>query len=133
MSVTWAATALESGRFSALERSSTVSELTAHFNELRSRGRGHLEVRLTDREFPWLAMGFQGNQAVIHLFDEAGGSALLAGDDSSAVDATVDVPVMDDLASFSGDFVLTVDRAWALMLAFIQTRTHDGLGEWCEL
>jgi hypothetical protein len=133
MNVTWAATALESERYSATEKTSDVSELTDHFDELRSRGRGYIEVRLPDREFPRLALGFQADQAVIHLFGDADGSALLTGDDTVATDAVVDLPVMEGLAPFSGDFILTVERAWTLLRNFIRTGAHDELGEWCEL
>jgi hypothetical protein len=133
MSVTWAATALESGRYSAVERESDAGELADHFNELRSRGQGYLEVRLPVSEFPRLALGFQGDQAVIHRFDDIERSSLLVGDGTAVADAVVDVPVMDDLAAFSGDFVLTVDRAWAITRNFIQTGVPGALGEWCEL
>ncbi|MER5942482.1 hypothetical protein ABT121_34880 [Streptomyces sp. NPDC001928] len=133
MSVTWAATALESGRYSAVESESDTEELTDHFNELRSRGQGYIEVRLPVSDFPRLALGFQGDQAVIHRFDDAEKSSLLVGDGSAAADAVVDVAVMDDLAAFSGDFVLTVDRAWALVRNFIQTGVPGELGEWRKL
>ncbi|WP_406482641.1 hypothetical protein [Streptomyces sp. NBC_01615] len=132
MGVTWAATALESGRYSAVERSSGARELAEHFNGLWSRGQGYLEVRLSGSEFPRLTLGFQGDQAVIHLFDDAERSSLLVGDGITPADAVVDVPIMDDLAVFSGDFVLTVDRAWALVRNFIQTGAPGELGEWCE-
>lgn len=132
MSVTWAATALESGRYSAVENCSDVRELADHFKELRSRGQGYLEVRLPDSEFPLLTLGFRGEQAVLHLFDDAERSSLLVGDGTTAADAVVDVPVMDDLVAFSGDFVLNVDRAWALVHNFIQMEAPGELGEWCE-
>lgn len=133
MSVVWAATALESGRFSAVERRSDVEELADHFDELRSHGQGYLEVRLPGGSFPLLTLGFRGDRAVIHRFDEAERSSLLTGDGSAAADDAVDVPVMDDLGVFSGNFVLTVDRAWALVRDFVQTGAPGELGEWCEL
>jgi hypothetical protein len=40
---------------------------------------------------------------------------------------------MDDLAAFTGDFVLDVDRAWNLMHDFMRTRAAEPLGEWREL
>lgn len=133
VSVTWAATALESGWFSAVERCSDVGELANHLEELRSRGQGHLEVRLPGSEFPLLTLGFRGDQAVLHLFDDAERSFLLVGDGTVPADAVVEVPVMDDLAAFSGDFALNVDRAWALVHTFIWTGAPAELGEWCEL
>jgi hypothetical protein len=133
MSVTWAATALESGRFPAVERCSDIRELAYHFNELRCRGQGYLEVRLPGSAFPLLALGFRGDQAVVHRFDAAERSFLLAGDDIAAADTVVDVPVMDDLGLFTGNFVVSVDRAWAIVRDFIQTRAPDEQGEWCEL
>ncbi|QKZ16451.1 hypothetical protein [Streptomyces chartreusis] len=67
------------------------------------------------------------------LFDDAERSFLLVGGDAVAADAVVEVPVMDDLAVFSGGVALNVDRAWALVHTFIQTGAPAELGEWCEL
>lgn len=133
MSVTWSATALPSGRYSAVERSSDVGELTAHFTQLRSHGSGYLEVRRPGRESPQLTLSFRGDQAVVHVFDHTDGSALLAGDGTASADTVVDIPVMNELAAFSGEFVLSVDHAWARVRNFIQTGAHDELGEWSEL
>ncbi|MFI8194713.1 hypothetical protein ACIF8T_39470 [Streptomyces sp. NPDC085946] len=134
MRVTWTATALESsGRHCVVERDSVLGELAEHFAELRSHGQGYLEVRPSGGEFSRLALGFRGDRAVIHLLDDAERSFLLVGDGSVAADAVVDVPVMDDLAAFSGDFVLTVDRTWSLVGLFIRTGVPGALGRWCEL
>ena len=133
MLVSWTATNPESRQFSATERSSDVADLTDHFTALRSGGQGYLEVRLSGGEFPLLTLGFQDDQAVIHLFDAAEKSSLLVGDGTAAADAVVQVPIMDDLAVFSGDYVVAVDRAWALVRNFIQTGAPGELGEWREL
>lgn len=47
--------------------------------------------------------------------------------------AEVEVPIMDDLAVFTGDFVLGIDRAWELVHDFTRTWEASPLGEWCEL
>ena len=133
MLVWWAATDLESRRYSAVERSSDVADLTDHFTALRSHGQGYLEVRLPGDEFPLLTLGFQDDQAVIHRFSNAETSSLLVGDGTAKADSFVHVPIMDDLAVFSGDFVLAVDRAWTLVREFIQTGAPGELGEWREL
>ncbi len=133
MLVSWTATDPESREFSPTERSSDIADLTAHFTALRSHGQGYLEVRLPGREFPLLTLGFQDDQAVIHLFDAAEKSSLLVGDGTAAADAVVEVPIMDDLAVFRGDCVVAVDRAWAFVRDFIQTRAPGELGEWREL
>jgi hypothetical protein len=130
MLVWWAATDLELRQFSPIERSSDLADLTDHFTALRSRGQGYLEVRLPGGEFPRLTLGFQDDQAVIHLFDAVEKSSLLVGDGTTTADAVVQVPIMDDLASFSGDCVLAVDRAWALVRHFIRTGAPGELGEW---
>ncbi|MFI8194743.1 hypothetical protein ACIF8T_39630 [Streptomyces sp. NPDC085946] len=134
MRVTWTATALgPSRRHCVVERDSVFRELADHFAELRSRGQGYLGARLSGSEFSRLVVGFRSDRAVIHLFDGAERSFLLFGDGSAATDAVVDVPIMDALATFSGDFVLTVDRPWALMNFFIRTGAPGELGRWCEL
>ncbi|MEV8597588.1 hypothetical protein [Streptomyces sp. NPDC052012] len=133
MLVSWTATDPESRQFSATERSSDITDLTDHFTTLRSRGQGYLEVRLPGGEFPLLTLGFLDDQAVIHLFDAAEKASLLAGDGTAPADAVVQVPIMDDLAVFSGDCVVAVDLAWALVRNFLQTRASGELGEWREL
>ncbi|GGV63585.1 hypothetical protein [Streptomyces massasporeus] len=133
MDVSWAATDPESRQFSPTERSSDIADLADHFTALRSHGQGYLEVRLPGDEFPLLTLGFQDDQAVIHRFDAAEKSSLLVGDGTAAADAVVEVPIMDDPAVFSGDCVVAVDRAWALIRTFIQTRAPGELGEWREL
>ncbi|WP_406346820.1 hypothetical protein [Streptomyces sp. NBC_00648] len=55
------------------------------------------------------------------------------GDDTVPSGAVVEVPIMDDLAAFTGDFVLDIDRAWDLVHDFTQTWAAGPLGEWCEL
>jgi hypothetical protein len=133
MGVVWATTSPESGRFSAGEKRSDVRDLADRFSELRSRGQGYLEVRLPDREFPQLSLGFRGDHAVVHRIDDAETMSLLAGDGTAPVGAVVDIPIMDDLAEFTGDFVLSVDRAWALISSFIRTGAASDLGVWCAL
>ncbi|MFF0018084.1 hypothetical protein [Streptomyces sp. NPDC005374] len=59
--------------------------------------------------------------------------SLLAGDGTVPSDAEVEIPIMDGLAAFSGDFVRDTDRAWDLVHDFTQTRAAGPLGEWCEL
>ncbi|MEU3296049.1 hypothetical protein ABZ722_27280 [Streptomyces longwoodensis] len=133
MDVSWTATDPASRKFSSTERSSDIAGLTDHFTALRSHGQGYLEVHLPGDEFPLLTLGFQDDQAVIHLFDAVEKSSLLVGDGTAAADTVVEVPIMDDLAVFTGDCVVAVDRAWALIRNFIQTRELGELGEWREL
>ncbi|MFJ2925632.1 hypothetical protein ACIPIU_11535 [Streptomyces massasporeus] len=133
MLVSWTATDLKSRRFSAIEQSSDVADLTDHFTALHSHGQGYLEVRLQGSEFPLLTLGFQDDQAVIHLFSNAERSSLLVGDGTVPANAVVQVPIMDEPTVFSGDCALAVDRAWALARSFIQAGRPGELGEWREL
>ncbi|GHG98512.1 hypothetical protein [Streptomyces lanatus] len=133
MSVVWAATSPELGLFHEVERRSEVKGLTDRFNELRSLGQGYIEVRLPDMEFPTLILAFRDDQAVVHLMSDPERMSLLVGDGTVPSGAEVEVPIMDDLAAFTGDFVLNVDRAWELVHDFTQTRAAGPLGEWCEL
>lgn len=59
--------------------------------------------------------------------------SLLVGDGTAPSGTLADVPIMDELAAFTGGFVLNVDRAWALLRHFIQTGAPSDLGEWWEL
>ncbi|MFJ7945219.1 hypothetical protein ACIQ6K_16450 [Streptomyces sp. NPDC096354] len=133
MSVVWAATSPDSGRFSPVEKRSEVTDLSDRFNDLRSRGQGYIEVRSPNREFPVLMLAFRDDHAVVHLMSDAERMSLLAGDGTLPSDAEVAVPIMDELVAFKGDFVLVLDRAWDLVHNFTWTGAASALGEWCEL
>ncbi|MFK4122892.1 hypothetical protein [Streptomyces longwoodensis] len=133
MSVMWAATSPESGLFDPVERRSEVKDLSDRFNNLRSCGQGYVEVRSPDKEFPVLILAFRGDHAVVHLMSDAERMSLLAGDGIVLSGGEVEVPIMDDLATFTGDFVLDTDRAWGMVYDFTQTQAVGSLGEWCAL
>ncbi|MCI3241521.1 MULTISPECIES: hypothetical protein [Streptomyces] len=133
MSVVWAATSPESGLFHPVERCSTVEGLSDRFNDLRSLGQGYVEVRSPTGEFPVLSLGFRGDHAVVHLMSDSERMSLHRGDGTVSSSVDVEVPIMDELAAFTGDFVLDVDRAWELLHDFTRTWAVGPLGEWCEL
>ncbi|MET8644984.1 hypothetical protein [Streptomyces sp. NPDC004675] len=132
-SAEWAATSPRSAGFSAVGKCSDVQGLSNLHKELRTRGQGYIEVRLPTGKFPLLTMGFRGNHAVIHLFQDAETGSLLVGDGSVAAHAVIDVPIMDEEAVFTGHFALSADHAWDLMQHFAETGEPHDLGEWCEL
>lgn len=133
MSVTWAATSPESGLFHPVERRSEVKDLSDRFNVLRSCGQGYVEVRSSNKEFPVLILAFRGDHAVVHLMSDTERMSLLVGDGTLPSGAEVEFPIMDDLAVFTGDFVLDTDRAWGLVRDFTQTWAACPLGEWREV
>lgn len=133
MGVVWAATSPKSGLFHQVERRSEVKGLADRFSDLRSLGQGYIEVRLPNREFPMLILAFRDVYAVVHLMSDPERMSLLVGDGTVPSGTEVEVPIMDDLAVFTGDFVLDVDRAWELVHDFTQTRATGSLGEWREL
>ena len=129
----WAATSPESGLFHPVERRSGLKDLSDRFSDLRSRGQGYVEVRSPNREFPVLILAFRDDHAVVHLMSDTERMSLLVGDGTVHSRVEVEVPIMDDLAVFIGEFVLHIDRAWDLMNGFTRTRAAGPLGEWCEL
>ncbi|OKJ88868.1 hypothetical protein [Streptomyces sp. CB02400] len=133
MGVVWAATSSESGLFHPVEGRSGAKGLSDRFNDLRSLGQGYIEVRLPNGEFPALILAFRGDHAVVHLLSAPERMSLLVGDGTVPSGVEVEVPIMDDLAAFTGDFVLGVDRAWELVHDFTRARAVGSLGEWCEL
>lgn len=80
-----------------------------------------------------LILAFRDDHAVVHLMSDTERMSLLVGDGTVHSRVEVEVPIMDDLAVFIGEFVLHIDRAWDLMNGFTRTRAAGPLGEWCEL
>ncbi|MET7745529.1 hypothetical protein [Streptomyces sp. NPDC005385] len=110
-----------------------MTDLYARLSDLRSRGQGYIEVRSSNRDFPVLTMAFRDDHAVVHLESAPERMSLLAGGDTLPSDAEVEVPIMDELAVFTGDFVLQVDRAWDVVNDFSRTGVVGAPGEWREL
>jgi hypothetical protein len=136
MDVAWSATELGSRRFGRTPVRSGLAELDHRFRELRRRRiRGYIEVEVPDVDSPQLTIGFRGEYAVIHKFVVVpdARSFLLAGDGSVPKEAYVEVPVMDELARFTGDVVLDVHRAWDRVRAFVRTGRAGDVGEWHAL
>lgn len=127
----WSATSPESGRFSALVTHSDVAILTERFVALRARGEGYLEIRRGE-DYPALTIGFRGSVAVIEAFVSQEATSILVGDGSHR-DGLVEVPIMDEDAAFSGPAAIDTERAWALVLEFLDGRDLNELGEWFEL
>jgi hypothetical protein len=128
MSVVWAATSPESGLFDPVERRTDVKDLSDRFNDLRSCGQGYMEVRSPNSELPALTLAFRDDHAVVHLMSDTERTSLLMGDGTAPPGAEVEVPIMDHLAVFTGDFALGTDQAWELVHDFTQRQTADHLG-----
>ena len=43
------------------------------------------------------------------------------------------MPVMEDFTEFTGDFVMSVDRAWDAVRDFVSAGSPADLGVWYEL
>jgi hypothetical protein len=136
MEVIWSATELGSRRFRPTPVRSEPAELDNHFRQLRRRRiRGYIEIELPEIESPQLTIGFRGEYAVVHMFvaTPIAQSFLLAGDGTVPSEAHVQVPVMDELARFTGDVVLDVYRAWDLVRGFVRTGQAGDIGKWHAL
>jgi hypothetical protein len=135
MNVEWSATSPKTRRVGAVMRTE-FQELEARFIELRASGEGYLEVNLPAENSAQVTLSFRGDHAVVEqlrVLDENPKSFLLVGDGSVPPDDTVDMPIMDEDSSFTGHFIMSVDRAWKAVRDFAGTGSPDGLGEWYEL
>ena len=129
----WTGTSPNDGQFSPHELVSTLEQLERRFVELRARGQGYLEVRLPDSDFPLLTLGFRGEHAVVHAADSHEAITLHRGDGTVPLDDVVEVLIVDELARFSGDFVLTLEHAWRVLDAFIHSGSPGDPRDWCGL
>src|SRR5689334_24416790 len=128
-----AATSVESGRFHAVEKPISDDCVLDLFDQFVGVGQGYLEVRSADHEFPPVTMGMQGGFAVIHGATTPDQITLLYGDGSLSPQETVEVPIMDELETFTGEFALGTAAAREALEDFIRSGDLARLGRWFDL
>lgn len=105
------------GRFPGVARAIGEDALSELVDELQRRDRGYLELHHEGAEWPMLAVGHAGNRAVIHLFDSPDSVSLLQGARTASA-TTVDVLIMDELATFGSDFAVQLETAHEVIHQF---------------
>ena len=135
MEVEWTATDPDSGLLCYTPQRSSVRDYVARIEALLALGAGYSEVSWAERAYPHLALSFRGGYGVVHRFSADGKVFLLAGGDVIGADETVSVPVLDDDydTSFTGEYVLSAERAWAAVREFLRHGSVEDLGEWEEM
>lgn len=128
-----AATSVDTGRFTATEQSVDRDDLVRLVDQLSTIDQGYLEVRLVDDDFPALLIGFRKGFAVVQCMSGPESMTLLTGDGSVVGSELVDVLIMDDLATFTGEYVVESARARDVLLRFAEGADVRSLGEWHEL
>ena len=133
MELDWFASDPETGQLSCTRRT-TVEEYVARIEVLRELGEGYTEVSLADRPYPCLTFGFRGGYGVIHQFAAEDMVFLLSGNGAIGDEQRVRIPVLDDAdTEWTGEFVLTADRAWAAVMEFLRHGSAESLGHWEQL
>lgn len=128
-----AATSVETGRFAPTEQSVDRDDLIRLVDQMSAIDQGYVEVRLLDDHFPALLVGFRKGLAVVQCMSDPESMALLTGDGSVGGSELVDVLIMDDLATFTGEYVLESARARDVLLKFVDGADLRSLGDWHDL
>lgn len=128
-----ASTSLGTGRFVPTERAVDRNAVAVLIDHLSSADQGYIEVRRHGADFPALLVGFRFGLAVVHCMSAPESMLLLAGDGSVPGSDLVEVLIMDDLASFTGEYVMESGRARDVVLRFLKGDDLSSLGDWDEL
>lgn len=116
-----------------VQQRSEIQTFLRFLESLSTHGEGYAEVTRGDQSFPMLALSAASGHGVIHQFQSQDKSYLLCGDGSVPTGQVVDLPIIEGLATFSGDFVLTLDLAVGAIEAFARGAAVAQLGVWVEL
>jgi hypothetical protein len=133
MELVWIATDPDSGRLSESARRSGVEYCVSRIEALRALGVGYSEVNWADRDCPRVALSFRKPYAVVHYWSAPGKIYLLFGGGVIDPHESIDLPILDDDAPFTGDFILSADKAWDLVKTFINSGFIGDMGEWREM
>jgi hypothetical protein len=114
-----AATDPSTGRFRAVEEAVQPGQALDHFDALTDDLGGYLEVRLHDDDYPVITVSTLHGHCAIHWFSGEQEVALLDGDGSLDGSATVELPIFEERAAFTGEHVVSRDRARVVLDEFL--------------
>ena len=132
MDVAWIATDPGSGDLASKENRSDVEGFRSRLQHLLSVGEGYTEVRRVDTDYPQLTFSYRG-LAVMHLFASPVRLPPSSWGWRAAGDEKRRSPGARRRLPVSGDFVSSVTRATAAIVAFIDGAPAERLGEWIRL
>ena len=116
-----------------VQQRSEATTFLRFLESLSTYGRGYAEVARADQPFPMLALSAAPGRAVVHQFRSNEESYLLRGDGSSSSGELFELPIIEGLATFSGDFVLVLKVAVGAVQAFARGTAVELVGEWVPL
>lgn len=112
-----AATTLD-GRFPGIAVPLVEDEVLDLLGALRERGRGYLEISHQYVDWPMLAVGVEGETAVVHHFVAPESVSLLKAA-GPAADGTVEVPIMGEWVSFDRSYAVSWETACVVVEHFL--------------
>ena len=118
---------------SGVEQISDARVFLEVLHSLALLGRGYAEVSRGHEPFPRVTVSVASGWGVVHLFTSADQCHLLRGDGAVRGEDVIEVPVMGEPASFSGEFALLISRAIDLVEAFVRGVPTSELGTWAAL
>jgi hypothetical protein len=133
MDLEWTVASLGSGRAVPLPTRSDAEAYGNRLKQLVEQRSGYSEVWRVGSAYPALTLSISDDLAVVHCFNDARDCFLLEGGDVVPADTSHDFPIMDDVVSFTGDFISTSTRAAAVVDAFGRGADPSELGSWSRL
>jgi hypothetical protein len=113
-----------------VQQHSETTTFLRFLESLSTHGEGYAEVARGDQPFPMLALSAASGHGVVHQFQSEDKSYLLRGDGSVPAGEVVGLPIIEGLATISGDFALTLNQAVGAVAAFARGSAVERLGEW---
>lgn len=114
-----AATDPRTGRFRAVEEVVQPGQALDHFDALTDDLGGYLEVRGRDDDYPVITVSTLHGYCAVHWFSGQQDVSLLDGDGSLDGSASVELPIFEERAAFTGEHVVSRDRARVVLDEFL--------------
>lgn len=133
MEIEWIATDPESGLLSPVETRSSVDEYVSRINVLLGRGEGFSQVHLAGEDYPLLSFRFRNSYGVVDRFAPDGTMHILRGNGVVPANDDMFFPGLEGDSQFSGEYILSADRAWREIAEFLSSGSVSDPNQWDEL
>ncbi|WP_147436590.1 hypothetical protein [Propionibacterium australiense] len=101
-------------------------------NDIKKPG-GYVEISRNPCDYPCLCLSYANGIAALQAFSNPETSLILEGSGLLEPTEIVELPALDELTSFTGNFIQDAEAVLEAVAGYLESFELDSIGEWYTL